>query len=100
MSTTECAYCARDVHETAIPALGDSGGWAELASEHAADCEWVLTRAHRRDVPRCIAPIGTRSDGTEVLCGEPATAERTVEGLVCPLCAEHAAEINREQQIN
>jgi hypothetical protein len=44
---------------------------------------------------RCIAPV---SDDDETLCGQPATTDRVVEGLVCPLCAEHAAEIDRETQ--
>lgn len=39
--------------------------------------------------PRCVAPL---DDAGERLCAAPATAERTVEGLVMPLCAEHAAD--------
>jgi hypothetical protein len=37
---------------------------------------------------------------TDALCGAPATAERTVEGLVCPLCAEHAAELDEERELD
>jgi hypothetical protein len=41
---------------------------------------------------RCIAPVGRPRD-PEHLCGEPATATRVVEGLTCPLCAEHCRQI-------
>lgn len=44
---------------------------------------------------RCVAPL----DGERV-CGEPATTERVVEGLVCALCAEHAAELDQESAID
>lgn len=43
---------------------------------------------------RCVAPL---DDAGERLCGRPATERRTVEGIVMPLCAEHAAEFDREQ---
>lgn len=55
--------------------------------------------------PRCIAPVDATEAGpnafrergvSEFLCGEPATTERVVEGLACPLCAAHAAEIDAE----
>jgi hypothetical protein len=49
-ATTECAYCARDVadhtHEPP-PAVDDDEAWTTLAAEHAPDCEWITTRAHR-----------------------------------------------------
>lgn len=49
---SECAYCGGDVTETYdIPAPDDSAAWARLAADHAADCEWVATRAHRREAP-------------------------------------------------
>jgi hypothetical protein len=37
-----------------------------------------------------VAPI-------DPLCGKDATTERTVEGVVMPLCEEHAAEIDAEK---
>ncbi len=44
----ECAYCNREVaDETIVPAIDDDKGWAELAREHQAGCEWIETRAHR-----------------------------------------------------
>ena len=48
-----------------------------------------------RDLPRCVAPVDELpvEPGEEPLCGALATEERAVEGLVCPLCAEHAAEL-------
>lgn len=42
-----------------------------------------------REPARCVAPV----DG-DLLCGAPATEERTIEDIVCPLCAAHAAEID------
>lgn len=33
----------------------------------------------------------------DTLCGEPATTDRIVEGIVCPLCAEHARELDSER---
>jgi hypothetical protein len=30
-----------------VPAIDDDKGWAELAREHQAGCEWIETRAHR-----------------------------------------------------
>ncbi len=47
----------------------------------------------------CIAPLGdVPEDSLEgvALCGKPATTARVVEGLRCPLCAAHAAEIDAE----
>ena len=43
---------------------------------------------------RCVAPI----DEIGTLCGAPAEAERIVEGVVCPLCAKHAEELDQEQK--
>ena len=48
-----------------------------------------------RDGAGCIAPIG-ETDDDETLCGEPATTTRIVADLVCPLCEEHAQEIDEE----
>ena len=48
----------------------------------------------------CVTPTDTLASGEERLCGLPATTERTVEGLVCPLCAGHAAEIDRERAVS
>ena len=51
-------------------------------------------RRIRPEVARCVAPVGPQQDPLwERLCGEPATTEVLVEGLLCPLCAEHAAEM-------
>ena len=46
----ECAYCSRDVAtdvDEAPHAVDDDAAWAEFAAEHAPDCEWIRTRAHR-----------------------------------------------------
>jgi hypothetical protein len=47
----ECLYCGRDSDLDATPAVDDDAAWGALARDHAADCEWVVTRAHRRDLP-------------------------------------------------
>lgn len=57
-------------------------------------------RKKSREAPRCQAPIDDVPDDSLEgvrLCGEPATEERTVEGLVWRLCAEHAAEVDRDE---
>ena len=43
----------------------------------------------------CIAPL---DDDGYTLCGKPATTTRVVEDLKCPLCAEHAAELDAERE--
>lgn len=46
----ECIYCgATDIQHDEAPT--DDEGWAAVAAEHAPHCEWVLTRAHTRDLP-------------------------------------------------
>jgi hypothetical protein len=51
--TVECVYCYCQVPaDETVPPVGDDAAWAELAREHADDCEWVLTRAHRLDLPK------------------------------------------------
>jgi len=50
--STRCMYCDLDIEETSdtlVPGVRDDEQWAELAKEHAPDCEWILTRAHRRE---------------------------------------------------
>jgi seryl-tRNA synthetase len=42
-----CIYCYVDVPAADVPAYRDDEAWAEIATHHAADCEWVTTRAHR-----------------------------------------------------
>jgi hypothetical protein len=51
-STVTCAYCGAEVpgcDDCPTPPEGDESAWAEIATGHAEDCEWVRTRAHRRD---------------------------------------------------
>lgn len=48
-----CAYCAADVPLTDavdVPDEDDDEEWAELADLHDDDCEWIETRAHRREL--------------------------------------------------
>ena len=33
-------------------------------------------------------------DPSRYACGEPATAERLVDGMLCPLCGGHATELD------
>jgi hypothetical protein len=45
-----CAYCGVDLPDSdaaEVPAVDDDAEWAELAAQHAPDCEWIATRAHR-----------------------------------------------------
>ena len=61
--TAECAYCSADVPydvrgEDAAPAVEDDIAWIDLAHHHLPSCEWILTRAHRRDVP-ALTPADT-----------------------------------------
>lgn len=47
---TECAYCNRTVSDgDLVPAVDDDEEWTRLATDHAPDCEWIVTRAHRVD---------------------------------------------------
>lgn len=47
-----CIYCEKLVSDrTVTPRPSDDETWAELAPEHEADCEWILTRAHWLPVP-------------------------------------------------
>jgi hypothetical protein len=53
MNKTECAYCMHNVtapksEGEQLPELDDDAAWAKIAKEHAATCEWVQTRAHRK----------------------------------------------------
>ena len=51
-----CMYCECDLtDETILPSIGDDPAWQALAREHAPDCEWILTRAHRIADARLIA---------------------------------------------
>jgi hypothetical protein len=53
-----CAYCDRELVAGAehydsdlTPGPEDDGAWDRIKLDHAADCEWVLSRAHRRPAP-------------------------------------------------
>lgn len=47
----ECDSCGRSVlvRDEPPPAPDDDAAWAELASKHNDGCEWVCTRAYRRE---------------------------------------------------
>ncbi len=46
----ECADCGREhALPDSVPDADDDEAWGELAAEHDDDCEWIATRAHRRD---------------------------------------------------
>lgn len=53
LETEECEYCSMDVvcDDAPIPDMDDDAAWIDLARHHLPGCEWILTRAHRRDVP-------------------------------------------------
>jgi hypothetical protein len=55
-STFECAYCGyaiegdvdyQGVSQEPVPTVDDDEAWQYIAKQHADDCEWVMTRAHR-----------------------------------------------------
>lgn len=49
----------------------------------------------------CVAPIedvGDRRIEEVRVCGRLASTSRLAEGLDCPLCAAHAAELDAEQE--
>lgn len=48
-SSVECVYCGHEVPDEGeyVPEVRDTLEWERLATEHAPDCEWILTRAHR-----------------------------------------------------
>ena len=47
----ECAYCNREIPANKVnaPAEDDEEAWEALAKYHREWCEWITTRAHRRD---------------------------------------------------
>jgi hypothetical protein len=49
--TTTCLYCEVEVPGRPVPGAWDDYEWEKEATEHLADCEWVLTRAHTRPHP-------------------------------------------------
>ena len=45
-----CVYCNEPVTDAEeIPALDDDTAWSRIAAEHYVGCEWIHTRAHRRE---------------------------------------------------
>lgn len=45
--STTCVHCDAELGDGAadVPAIDDDEAWAELAGDHAPDCEWVATRS-------------------------------------------------------
>jgi hypothetical protein len=46
----ECIYCQHEItarQDITPPAVDDHAAWVALAGDHADDCEWIATRAHR-----------------------------------------------------
>lgn len=50
-----------------------------------------------KEPARCCAPVG---NGDGKLCGVETFEARLVEGIMMPLCKEHAAELDRERVEN
>jgi hypothetical protein len=47
-----CLHCGREMtgpDPDFTPKLDDEAGWTAESARHAPDCEWVRTRAFRRD---------------------------------------------------
>jgi hypothetical protein len=52
MDDQQCIYCGSEVSDDSqVPAYDDHDAWDTLAVEHDVDCEWIRTRAHRRQEP-------------------------------------------------
>ena len=73
-----------------------AGAWDARAEEDAGYTE-----------AQVMAPLGQAAeivarvnDAEEQFCGADATEEREVEGLVMPLCSEHARELDDERTSN
>lgn len=49
MDEEECMYCGAVVPVEEPPKVGDDEEWRRLAVVHNWGCEWVETRAHRRE---------------------------------------------------
>lgn len=51
LDETECVYCGRYVEnpreDAPAPRIADDAEWTRLGKQHAPDCEWIVTRAHR-----------------------------------------------------
>lgn len=50
--SVECLYCGQMVKledSGEVPAQSDDEAWERIAANHAPDCEWVTSRAHRRE---------------------------------------------------
>lgn len=57
------------------------------------DVSAPLDLSARRGWPLCVAP-----DEYGLTCDLPATTRCTVEGLICHLCAAHAAELDSDPE--
>ena len=55
---THCCYCGGELGYTidpdsdSAPAADDDAAWEREAKTHLPNCEWVCTRAHRRNLPK------------------------------------------------
>ena len=75
-STVECAYCSHDVPAAdatdAVPPIDDDDAWTDRAKHHLPSCEWILTRAHRRDV-EILTPADTAEIERKALAAAAST---------------------------
>lgn len=48
---THCFYCHLDMDTDGelVPEVDDEAEWTRLAAQHHLDCEWIQSRAHRRE---------------------------------------------------
>lgn len=101
MSAREPARCVAPVDVTDRETYAARKAGEARASRVHADmqhsCSYESAKAADRAYESAYAAALVAVDTGEALCGLAATAERTVDGLVLPLCEEHAIELDAER---
>ena len=81
MDNHACVYCGFVVGEQSSPALRDTSAWQLLGHQHAFDCEWIATRAHR--LPSVSSDARLSDDGLDKLLDEALAAGDTKLAEAC-----------------
>jgi len=93
-----CIYCGLDTPELQeVPAVDNDEAWERLALEHEAGCEWIATRAHRRDYQQTMLEwtVKIRVSDNWVADGFDLTEERLKEMVEnsLPFAYPHETEV-------